>query len=450
MRELGLKSFIIVPLNAHNRTLGAITFVAAESDVRYTEADREFLEKLAGLAAQAVENARLYREAQEANRAKDEFLATVSHELRTPLNAIMGWSRLLRTGQLDEGSQLIAYETIERNSKMQAQLIADLLDVSRIITGKLRLHVQPVELESVISAAVETVRPAAQARGIRLQTVLDSDTGLVSGDPARLQQVVWNLLSNSVKFTPKGGLVQVRLERIDSQAQITVSDNGKGISPEFLPHVFERFRQADSSSTRAVGGLGLGLAIVRHLVEMHGGTVWAHSPGEGQGATFTVKLPIMVGHIASVSQAAEQALEPMLSEASLPRLEGLKVLIVDDEADTRELLKAMLAPCGAEVRAAASASAALEEMQSWLPDILVSDIGMPNEDGYSFITKVRALGTPAARMPAIALTAYARSEDRIRALVSGYQVHVPKPVDLTELAVAIASLAGRTGHSNAP
>jgi PAS domain S-box-containing protein len=447
MRELDPKSFIVVPLNAHNRTLGAITFVSAESDVRYTEADREFLEKLAALAAQAVENARLYREAQEANRAKDEFLATVSHELRTPLNAIMGWSRLLRTGQLDENSQLIAYETIERNSKTQAQLIADLLDVSRIITGKLRLHVQPVEPESVIKAAVETVRPAAQARSIRIQTVLDSDTGLVSGDPTRLQQVVWNLLSNSVKFTAKGGLVQVRLERIDSQAQITVSDNGKGIVPEFLPHVFERFRQADSSSTRSVGGLGLGLAIVRHLVEMHGGTVTAESAGEGQGATFTVKLPIMAGRIAAASAATEQAIAPMLSEASLPRLAGLKVLIVDDEADTRELLKAMLAPCGAEVRAAASAQAALEEMHGWLPDILVSDIGMPNEDGYSLISKVRALPSAAARTPAIALTAYARSEDRIRALVSGYQVHVPKPVDLTELAVAIASLAGRTGHS---
>jgi signal transduction histidine kinase/ActR/RegA family two-component response regulator len=447
IRSLGLKSFIVVPMVARNRTLGAISFILAEIDRRYTEQDLAFFQDLAGRAAVAVDNAKLYGEAQEANRAKDEFLATVSHELRTPLNAIMGWARMLRTGQLDEESLAHAYETIERNSKAQAQLINDILDVSRIISGKLRLEVLPVELDQLIRGAVESLRPAADARGVGVRMLMDWSAGPVAGDAERLQQVVWNLLSNAIKFTPEGGQVEVRMERVNSHVEIAVSDTGRGVSPEFLPHVFERFRQADSSTTRQHGGLGLGLAIVRHLVELHGGTVRAESPGEDRGATFTVRLPVMPG---CVRQAGADEMrsgdEPDLTVECLPHLDGLKILIVDDEEDTRELLKAMLSPCGAEVKAAQSATEALDEVRRWRPDVVVSDIEMPGEDGYTLIRKVRALAPEeGGRVPAIALTAYARSEDRIRALVSGYQMHVPKPVEMTELALAIASLAGRTG-----
>jgi PAS domain S-box-containing protein len=447
LRGLGLKSWIIVPLVTRGRTLGAITFMLGDSGRRYGNSDLALFEDLASRAAIAVDNAKLYRQAQEASRAKDEFLATVSHELRTPLNAIMGWAQILRRGGGNEQFMMRAIETIERNAKSQAQIINDILDVSRIITGKLRLEVRPVEPASVIQAAVETVRPAAEAKDIRIQMVLDSGAGLVPGDPDRLQQVVWNLLSNAIKFTPKGERVQVRLERVDSHVEIVVSDTGKGISPELLPYVFERFRQDDSSTTRQYGGIGLGLAIVRHLVELHGGTVYAHSEGEGKGSSFTVVLPIMPGQIRSSDHEADYAKQnESLSIHSLPVLDGLRVLIVDDEADARVLLKEMLAPCGAEIIDCASAAEALEAIKHSKPDIIVSDIGMPVEDGYTLIRKVRALAPEAEGMiPAIALTAYARSEDRIRALVAGYQAHVPKPVDLTELAAVIASLVGRTG-----
>jgi PAS domain S-box-containing protein len=447
LRGLSLKSWIIVPLVARARTLGALTFVSAESGRRYNNSDLALFEDLASRAAIAVDNAKLYRQAQEASRAKDEFLATVSHELRTPLNAIMGWAQILRRGHSDGQFLIRAIETIERNARAQAQIINDILDVSRIITGKLRLEVRPVEPSSIIQAAVETVRPAAEAKGIRIQMVLDSSAGPISGDPDRLQQVVWNLLSNAIKYAPKGERVQVRLERVDSHVEIIVSDTGKGINTELLPYVFERFRQDDSSTTRRYGGLGLGLAIVRHLVELHGGTVHAYSEGEGTGATFTIVLPLMLGQMKSSDyELAYPAQSDALSTHSLPALDSLRVLIVDDESDARVLLREMLAPCGAEVIACASAAEALTEIERQKPDIIVSDIGMPDEDGYMLIRKVRAL-TPEAggKIPAIALTAYARSEDRIRALVAGYQVHVPKPVDLTELAIAVASLAGRTG-----
>jgi PAS domain S-box-containing protein len=447
LRGLGLKSWIIVPLVARARTLGAITFISAESGRRYNSSDLAFFEDLASRAAIAVDNAKLYRQAQEASRAKDEFLATVSHELRTPLNAIMGWAQILTRGQSDGQFLIRAIETIERNARSQAQIINDILDVSRIITGKLRLEVRPVEPASVIQAAVETVRPAAEAKDIRIQMMLDSSAGPISGDPDRLQQVVWNLLSNAIKYAPKGERVQVRLERVESHVEIIVSDTGRGIKPELLPYVFDRFRQDDSSTTRRYGGLGLGLAIVRHLVELHGGTVHAYSEGEGKGSSFTIALPLMLGQIRSSDY--EQACLTQsngFSIHSLPALDNLRVLIVDDETDARVLLKAMLTPCGAEVIECASAADALAEINRQKPDIIVSDIGMPDEDGYAFIRKVRAL-TPKAggKIPAIALTAYARSEDRIRALVAGFQVHVPKPVDLTELAIAVASLVGRTG-----
>ncbi len=383
-----------------------------------------------------------------ANRLKDEFLATVSHELRTPLTAILGWATMLRGNKFDEATAASALETIERNARAQSQLIEDLMDVSRIITGKLRLDVRPVDLASVVEAAVEAVRPAAEAKGIRLQRVLDTYAGPVPGDPVRLQQVVWNLLSNAIKFTPKGGRVQVRLERVNSHVEIVVSDTGPGISPDFLPHAFERFRQADAAITRKHGGLGLGLAIVRHLVELHGGAVSVESGGEGQGATFSVQLPLMIVHGEVVAEERRHPRAEAPGEALCrPQLDGLRVLVVDDERDARLMLKAMLAQCGAEVAEADSAAGALAAFEEFRPDVLVSDIGMPEEDGYSLIRKIRALAPErGGRTPAAALTAYAGVEDRKRALLAGYQVHVPKPVDPTELLAVVASLAGRTGR----
>jgi PAS domain S-box-containing protein len=391
-------------------------------------------------------------ELRRASQAKDEFLAMVSHELRTPLNAMLGWARLLRTGKLDEEDCDRALETIERNALSQAHLIEDLIDVSRIISGKLRLDVRPVEPVSVIDAAIDTVRPAADANKIRLQVVLDPKAGPVSGDPDRLQQVVWNLLSNAVKFTPKEGRVQVRLERVNSHVEITVSDTGKGIKGEFLPHVFERFRQADSTLTRSRGGLGLGLAIVRHLVELHGGTVHAYSPGEEQGATFTVKLPLMIVH--DEERFPTRTQERMHPTARYdapfecpPSLDGLRVLVVDDEADARQLLVAVLAQCKAEVTTVASVAEALEALEQLRPDVLVSDIEMPGEDGYSLIRKLRAMEAErGGHIPAAALTAHARVEDRMRALSAGYEMHVAKPVEPAELVMVIASLAGRRGR----
>jgi signal transduction histidine kinase/CheY-like chemotaxis protein len=403
--------------------------------------------------AMAEDNARLYKESQEASLLKDDFLAIVSHELRTPLNAILGWARMLRTGKLDDATDSQAIEIIERNARSQAQLIEDLLDVSRIITGKLRLEITAVEPVSIINMALDAVRPAAEAKSIRLQAVLDPWAGIVSGDPDRLQQVLWNLLSNAVKFTPKGGNVQVRLERVSSHVEIVIADTGQGISPEFLPFVFDRFRQADSTLTRAHGGLGLGLAIVWNLVEMHGGTVHADSPGEGLGATFTVKLPLRVvrerisekiDSMAEPPQDPQPAIRDDNAFDCPPELTGVRVLVVDDEPDTRGLLIAVLSQCDAEVRACASAEEALVEIEKWNPDILVSDIEMPGEDGYSLIRKVRALSAErGGRIPAVALTAHARTEDRMRALSNGFNMHVPKPVEPAELSLVIASFTGR-------
>ena len=386
-------------------------------------------------------------EAEAANRAKDEFLATVSHELRTPLNAIVGWGRMIRNTRMDEKGLAHALDIIERNAKLQAQLIDDLLDVSRIISGKLRLTVMPVELPPVIEAALDVIRPAAEAKNIRLQVMLDANAGLVSGDPDRLQQVIWNLLSNAVKFTQKGGRVQVTLEQLDSHVLITVSDTGKGIAAEFLPYVFDRFRQADSSITRLHGGLGLGLAIVRQLVDLHGGSVEAQSPGEGQGATFSLKLPVIIAHgsgrfalNAEEANASSAALQGGFG--SLPSLEGLGVLVVDDDPDARDLLKAILEERKAQVTTVASAAEAYETIEWLRPDVIISDIGMPSEDGYSLIRNVRLKEARDRQgwKPAIALTAHARVEDRLRALSAGYQAHVAKPVEPAELVAVIASL----------
>jgi len=403
-------------------------------------------------AIEVTEQVRARQRVEEANRMKDEFLATLSHELRTPLTSILGWARMLSAGQLDAANTARALETIERNAKAQSQLIEDILDVSRVITGKLRLEVQPVDLAAVIEAAVNGVLPAADAKGIRLQRVLDSGTNMVSGDAARLQQIVWNLLSNAIKFTPKTGRVQIRLERINSHVEIIVTDTGQGIDPDVLPYVFERFRQADSTTTRQHSGLGLGLAIVRHLVEMHGGTVEAESVGEGQGATFTVKLPLLVMRSPDLRRASDaERVHPTASTGvpfnCPPELDGLHILVVDDEEDTRVLLTTVLEKCGAKITAVSTAREAFATLKQSRPDVLVSDLGMPDEDGYALIKKVRAL--PAAdggQTPAAALTAYARVEDRLRVLRSGFQIHIPKPVEPAEMVAVVANLAGRIGE----
>ena len=382
------------------------------------------------------------RQAEEANRMKDEFLATLSHELRTPLNAILGWVQVLRAGKLDEAAAIRALETIERNARSQAQLIADLLDVSRIITGKLRLDFKPVDLQRIIDAALETIRPAADAKGIQLAISLGRLGSPALGDADRIQQVVWNLLSNAIKFTPRGGRVEVLLQELGATALIRVTDSGIGIRPDFLPYVFDRFRQAESTLTRSHGGLGLGLSIVRHLVELHGGTVEVDSQGEGLGATFTVRLPLR-------AELAEDPLDQ--TGISVPRswsvpdrLAGLRVMIVEDEEDTRELLVTALEQCGADVAAFATVAEALDAFELRSPDVLLSDLGVPGEDGYSLIRKVRS--RPASlggNVPAAALTAYVRAEDRRQALAAGFQAHLAKPIDPSDLVATVARLAGR-------
>ena len=396
----------------------------------------------------------LRREAEAANRIKDEFLATVSHELRTPLNAILGWATLASYDKLDEATTARAIETIVRSAKAQAQLIEDLLDVSRMISGNLRLNVTPIKLTSVIKAAVDSLHPAAKAKGVQVDMDLNVAADRIRGDANRLQQVVWNLLSNAIKFTGKGKRVQISLELIESQPQIIVSDTGEGISPEFLPNVFEPFRQADGTSTRRHGGLGLGLAIASRIVEMHGGSISVASAGKGQGATFTVSIPMVAarqtGLTSTIDSTTLARFDPASIDADLPSLSGIRVLAVDDVEDARDMLRVVLEQFGASVRTAGSAKEALEVLTDWKPDVLVSDIGMPGEDGYALIQKVRQLESEHVRnTPAIALTGYARVEDRVRTLSAGYQTFVPKPVEANELAIAIASLIGRANGSSA-
>ena len=379
---------------------------------------------------------------------KDQFLATLSHELRTPLSAIVGWSRLLRSGKLDGDDVEQGLDAIDRNAKIQTQLIEDLLDLSRIISGTLRLDIQRVNLTEVIDAALATILPAAEAKGVRIVKIFDSLTGPVPGDPARLQQVVWNLLSNAVKFTPRAGRIQVLLERVNSHVEITVTDTGIGIKPEFLPFVFDRFRQADGSTTRRHGGLGLGLSIVKQLVEMHGGTVRAKSPGEDQGSTFCVALPLLVVHDRDEGVRVRPR-EPAAGEMdfSAALLDGVSVLVVDDEPDARELIKRVLAGSRARVLVAGSVPEALGLIGGHAFNLLVSDIGLPDADGYDLIREIRARGFSARDLPAVALTAFARTEDRRRAMLAGFQVHVAKPVDPDELIAVVASLVGRTGQA---
>jgi PAS domain S-box-containing protein len=388
------------------------------------------------------ERERLYGEAERANRVKDEFLSTLSHELRTPLNAILGWSHMLLAGALDGEQQQHALRTIARNAEAQARLVDDVLDVSRIISGKLRLDLRPVDLETVIRAALETVRPAAEAKGIEVRTSF-TYRPLVLGDADRLQQVAWNLLSNAVKFTPRHGRVEVGVEARESHIDITVADTGMGIGADFLPHLFERFTQRDSSTARSHAGLGLGLAIVRHLVELHGGTVAAESSGEGRGAVFTVALPVRP-LVADGAEVGPHAAEGRVASSGLtaPSLRGVRVLVVDDEPDARELLSSVLGQFGAQVRTAASAREGLRLVREWCPDVLLADIGMPVEDGYMLIKQVRSLpASGGGQTPAVALTAYGRPEDRLRALSAGYQRHVPKPAKPNELGAVVASLA---------
>ena len=429
--------------------LGQFTDVFNEMLEQIQQQDLE-LQRAYAQRERLLESERVARsELEQASQVKDEFVATLSHELRTPLSAILGWAHMLRTSDRPADQLAKGMEVIERNARVQTQIIEDLLDMSRIISGKIRLDVQPTSLAEAIEAAVGTVRPAAEAKGIRLQTVLDSSVGPVRGDSNRLQQVVWNLLSNAIKFTPRGGRVQVALERVNSHVEITVSDTGQGIKPEFLPYVFDRFRQADSSTTRRHAGLGLGLAIVKQLVELHGGTVRAKSAGEGQGATFSIELPLMPVR----DEAAEARAHPRASSAAVAfetplSLAGVKVLVVDDEPDARELVGELLESCGAIAVCAGSANEALALFRTFRPDVLVSDIGMPGTDGYDLIKSIRAMEDGSgATTPAVALTAFARSEDRTRAMLAGYQMHLAKPVEPAELLATVASVANLTGST---
>ena len=422
----------MTPLPGYAHTLDRVMISMVDiSERKRVESEREEL-----LAS--TERAR--RDAESANRAKDEFLATVSHELRTPLSPILAWARMLREGVLDAERTRHAYDVIERSARTQAQLIEDLLDVSRIMAGKMRLEVRPVALAPILERAVEVVRPSAEAKGIALSVVLDSEAGPVLGDDGRLQQVVWNLLTNAIKFTPRGGRVQLGLERVDSHLEIVVADSGEGMDATFVPHVFDRFRQADASTTRAQSGLGLGLAIVRHIVEAHGGSVHAESAGRDQGSVFSVKLPLMVARPAGEGERRHPT-GGAAGETLLPRLDGTRILVLDDEMDAREVVSELLATQGAEVRRAHSADAARALLAEWRPSLIVSDVGMPGEDGYAFIARWRTEAGDASRIPAVALTAYAGRTDKIRLLSAGFDAHVPKPLDPAELLTVLASLA---------
>jgi PAS domain S-box-containing protein len=451
LRNLRLRSFVSLPLKARNRSLGSLTLLTTiSSGRRYTAEDVAFSEDLADRAALALDNSRLFREAhrasqqaREANRLKDDFLATLSHELRTPLAAIVSWTRLLGEGALGPAEVQKGIEVIDRNARLQSRLISDILDISRIVSGKMRLEVQAVDPAPVVESVLDTLAPAIQAKSIRVEPVLDPAAGPLSADPGRLHQVVWNLLSNAIKFTPPEGRIHVRLERSDSHVEFTVQDSGPGIDPAFLPHVFDRFRQADASSTRRQGGLGLGLAIVRHLVELHGGTVSATNLPGRKGAQFSVRLPrrIAVTGYATSPDPGRHVDEVPRSLPPEPSLAGMKVLIVDDEEDGRQALALALASRGADVSTAPSAAEGLRLLVSRRPHVVLADIGMPEEDGYALMRKIRKLGPEeGGRTPVVALTAYASAADRVRCFQAGFHLHIPKPVELGELVSAVARL----------
>ena len=472
-------SFLGAPIFSAADVCGWVYLINKLQAEDFSEADERLVVTLATQVAIYYENARLYRDAQhhatelqleiterkqaeeeraqlliseqaaraeaeKANRTKDEFLATLSHELRTPLSAILGWSHLLRTEQLEQEQVLRAFETIERNARAQAQLIDDLLDVSRIITGKLELKLSPVDLSPAIEAAIDSVRPTFEAKAIIFETALESAACLVRGDANRLQQIFGNLFSNAVKFTPRGGRVSVKVQRDDLYVQIAVSDTGIGISAEFLPYIFDRFRQADGSTTRMHGGLGLGLAIVRHLVQLHQGVIAVESPGKGKGTTFTINIPLAPTAAAEESANGEQPLVKSEDFGNSKALAGLRILVVDDEGDSRDLITAILTRYGSEVKCSESTSEALRTFQDWNPDLIVSDIGMPDEDGYSLVKKLRKLKSRHAKqVPVVALTAYATTEDRAHALTAGFHIHVAKPIEPEVLVKSIAAAAGR-------
>ena len=474
----GVQSFLGAPIMSPLGVSGWVYLLNKNDEEDFSEADERLAATLATQVAVAYENARLYTEAQshatelrlevaerkqaeeeraemlireqaaraeaeDANRTKDEFLATLSHELRTPLTAILGWSHLLRMNKLREHEFTHALETIERNARSQSQLIDDLLDVSRIVTGKLQIEFSTVSLSSVIEAAVESVHPALAAKEIELETLIEPGVR-VQGDANRLQQIFWNLFTNAIKFTPRGGHITITTARHDSEIRVKVKDTGIGITPEFLPYIFDRFRQADGSTTRAQGGLGLGLAIVRHLVELHHGKIEVESDGKKLGSTFTVRLPIAFNAPTRSDNDSGQLKDEELLIKSSRILDGLKILVVDDDPDTRDLVTTILTRCGSEVRCSESAADALMAFQEWSPDLLVSDIGMPEEDGYGLIRKLRKLKSKRARrIPALALTAYATDEDRSLALSAGFQMHLPKPIEPENLVSSIAAALGR-------
>lgn len=464
IRDLRLESAMVVPLRAHGSTFGAMTFIYADSGRRYTESDLAFAEDFARRAAMAIENALALKDAQEARRserwlrdqaeaassAKDEFLATVSHELRTPLNAILGWSVTLRSGGPSSNVER-GLATIERNARAQARLIEDILDVSRIVSGKLALDLRSTRIADAIHAAVQTVAPAAAAKGIAIQTEIADDSLAIVADPDRVQQIVWNLLSNAVKFTPKGGQVHVEMAREGSELRLQVRDTGEGIEPSVLPHIFDRFRQADSSTMRRHGGLGLGLALVKQLAIAHGGSVRAESEGSGKGATVVVRIPARAAVPALTVQTNAVTSRWAVPVDFGPRLDGLRVLVVDDEPDAREIVGEILRALGAHVELAPSVAEAFERFRVTRPDVIISDIGMPDADGFQLIRMIRAMPLESGgATPAVALTAYARRDDATRVLAAGYQVHVAKPIEPMYLATVVAELAHTTRRRNEP
>ncbi len=459
LRQINICSYLVVPLRVQDHLFGALTLIHSDSGRHYTEADLMLASDLARRAAVAIDNARLYQLSQQersrveaATRAKDELVAVVSHELRTPLNAILGWVRLLRSGTLSPSKRDHALEVIERNANAQNQLVSDLLDISRAITGKVRIYPSQVDLSNVIDICLEESRLALDAKRIQVHTELDRSGSLMRGDGERLQQIVWNLVTNAIKFTPKGGKISIRLARIESDLELSVSDTGVGIASSFLPHVFDSFRQSDSSAARVHGGLGVGLSISKHLVDLHGGSIEARSDGTGKGATFVVRLPVSPLLSGTVGVSQVPATRPPERLIDLPSArQEVRVLVVDDEPDARELIGYVLESCGMQVRLAATVQAALSELSTYTPDVIISDIGMPQEDGYALIRNIRTLGEPEKKdIPAIALTAFTRNEDRTRALVAGFNLHIAKPVEPAALVRAVLDLAGQLPTDSTP
>jgi PAS domain S-box-containing protein len=451
LESLAVCSYMCVPLASPSGTFGAITFAFAESGRHYVKEDLNFAQEVAARASLAIENARAYRRTKEANRLKDEFLATLSHELRTPLNAILGYAQMLKIQMLKGQQASQAVDIVTRNAEGLRQIIDDVLDVSRIVAGKIRLNVKPTDLPAILRTAVATFRPAADAKGVTLEFEAERTGLIVSGDPDRLQQIAWNLLSNAVKFTPRGGRVHARIALVESNVELQIVDTGQGIDSEFLPHVFERFRQADSRFSRDHGGLGIGLSIVRELVQLHGGVVTVHSDGAGQGSTFVVRLPAMMDRAGRRRGSAKPG-RRRRNERGMgrkKRLDGVRVLAVDDEADALELLRVVLESAGAVVKTAASGAQALDTLRRHRQDLLIADVGMPRMDGLTLVKTIRnTLPSPAKSIPAVALSAYARAEDRKTALASGFQEHVAKPFNPVQLVTALSSLVTRVSRSS--